>query len=601
MAESHLRIEDYAMIGDLHTAALVGRNASIDWLCVPRFDSPACFAALLGDRENGRWILAPAGDVLETRRRYLDDTLVLETEFHTANGVVAVIDFMAHKDHRERTDLVRLVEGRKGCVPMSTEIVFRFDYGQVVPWVRRGPGGLSAIAGPDALRLSTPVSLHGENFRSTAEFEVPAGASVPFVLTFHPSHKPAPPPINPLEQYEQSVAWWRAWSARCQYRGPWRQAVLRSLITLKGLTYAPTGGIVAAPTTSLPEVIGGNRNWDYRYCWIRDASFTLYALLVAGYVDEARHWREWLLRSVAGKPDQLQTLYGVAGERRLTEIELDWLPGYCGSQPVRVGNDATRQLQLDVYGELMDAFHVARAHWIEPDGDAWGLQKALLDFLETNWDKPDDSVWEVRGGRRHFTYSKVMAWVAMDRAVKAIRRFSMDGPLEHWTALRDTIHADVCLHGFDRHRNSFVQYYGGSALDGSLLLLPLVGFLPPDDPRIVGTVQAIQAGLVHDGLVRRYDTGAKIDGLEGAEGAFLACSFWLADNLAMMGRREEASELFEHLLALRNDVGLLAEEYDPIAKRLTGNFPQAFSHIALINTAHNLSRDAPRTDASLAK
>jgi GH15 family glucan-1,4-alpha-glucosidase len=590
MAESDHKIEDYAMIGDLHTVALVGRDGSIDWLCVPRFDSPACFAALLGDQENGRWRLAPIGEVCETRRRYLDDTLVLQTEFRTPDGVVVVTDFMAHNDHRERTDLVRLVEGREGCVRLAMEVVFRFDYGHVVPWVRRRADGLSAIAGPDALRLSSPVALHGENFHTTAAFDVPAGTSVPFVLTFHPSHKPAPAPIDPREEYEQSIGWWRTWAARCRYRGAWRPAVLRSLITLKALTYAPTGGIVAAATTSLPEVIGGTRNWDYRYCWIRDATFTLYALLLSGYADEARSWREWLLRSVAGRPDQLQTLYGVSGERRLTETKLDWLAGFCGSLPVRVGNDAAGQLQLDVYGELMDAFHVARSHWIEPDDDAWALQKALLDFLESNWDKPDHSVWEVRGGQRHFTYSKVMAWVAMDRAVKAIHRFSMNGPLARWTALRDRIHADVCRKGFDSDRNSFVQYYGGSALDGALLLLPLVGFLPPDDSRIVGTVQAIQDELFDDGLVRRYDTDCRVDGLEGREGVFLACSFWLADNLAMMGRREEAGELFERLLALRNDVGLLAEEYDPVARRLTGNFPQAFSHIALINTAHNLSQ-----------
>lgn len=594
MAERVRRIEDYAMIGDLHTAALIGRDGSLDWLCLPRFDSPACFAALLGDEENGRWLIAPDAEVTEVHRRYYDETLVLETEFHTADGAVAVIDFMPHNSDGDRTDVVRIVQGRRGTVRMYTEMVLRFDYGQIVPWVRHEDGGLNAIAGPEALRVRTPVCLRGENFRTTGQFDVAAGQTVPFVLTCYRSHLPGPEPIDPIRQLEATEQWWRDWSANCRYEGAWREPVLRSLITLKGLIYAPTGGIVAAPTTSLPEVIGGARNWDYRYCWVRDASFTLYALLTSGFRDEARAWREWLLRSVAGKAEELRILYGVAGERRLPEIELDWLRGYEGSGPVRVGNEASNQFQLDVYGELMDVFHVACAHEIEPVGDFWSLQEGLLDFLESNWDKPDDGIWEVRAERRHFTYSKVMAWVAMDRAVKAIQRFSLDASAERWASLRDEIHADVCRQGFDADRNTFVQYYGGTALDGALLLLPLFRFLPATDPRIVGTVEAIRRDLVRDGLVRRYNTESEIDGVDGGEGAFLACSFWLADNLAMMGRRAEAQEMFERLLDLRNDVGLLSEECDPSAGRLLGNFPQALSHVALINTAYNLERPSSR-------
>lgn len=594
MAERVRRIEDYAMIGDLHTAALIGRDGSLDWMCLPRFDSPACFAALLGDEENGRWLIAPDAEVTEVHRRYYDETLVLETEFHTADGAVAVIDFMPHNTDGDRTDVVRIVQGRRGTVRMYTEMVLRFDYGQIVPWVRHEDGGLNAIAGPEALRVRTPVCLRGENFRTTGQFDVAAGQTVPFVLTGYRSHLPAPETIDPIRQLEATEQWWRDWSANCSYEGAWREPVLRSLITLKGLIYAPTGGIVAAPTTSLPEVIGGARNWDYRYCWVRDASFTLYALLTSGFRDEARAWREWLLRSVAGKAEELRILYGVAGERRLPEIELDWLRGYEGSGPVRVGNEASNQFQLDVYGELMDVFHVACAHEIEPAGDFWSLQEGLLDFLESNWDKPDDGIWEVRAERRHFTYSKVMAWVAMDRAVKAIQRFSLDASPERWASLRDEIHADVCRRGFDADRNTFVQYYGGTALDGALLLLPLFRFLPATDARIVGTVEAIRRDLVRDGLVRRYNTESEIDGVDGGEGAFLACSFWLADNLAMMGRRAEAQEMFERLLDLRNDVGLLSEECDPSAGRLLGNFPQALSHVALINTAYNLERPPSR-------
>jgi len=587
-------IEDYAMIGDLHTAALIGRDGSLDWLCLPRFDSPACFAALLGDEGNGRWSIAPTSEVTEVRRRYRDETLVLETEFHTDEGTVALIDFMPHEGDHERTDVIRIVEGRRGTVMMATEMVFRFDYGHVVPWVRREEGGLSAVAGPDALRIRTPVPLRGENFRTIGEFAVAEGETVPFVLTCFRSHQAEPEPIDAHRQLEETEQWWRDWSARCRYQGSFREPVIRSLIALKALIYDPTGGIVAAPTTSLPEVLGGARNWDYRYCWVRDASFTLDALLIAGFHDEARAWREWLLRSVAGKPEQLQTLYGVAGERRLPEYELSWLSGYARSRPVRVGNGAASQFQLDVYGELMNAFHVARRHDIEPDDDAWALQEALLEFLESNWNEPDEGIWEVRGPRRHFTYSKVMAWVAMDRAVKAIRNDCLDGSVERWSTLRDAIHDDVCRRGFDADRKSFVQYYGGTTLDGALLLIPLVGFLPASDSRVAGTVTAIRRDLMRDGLVRRYDTEEGIDGLAGGEGAFLACTFWLADNLALMGRRAEATELFERLLSLRNDVGLLSEEYDPVSGRLLGNFPQAFSHIALINTAFNLEGIAAR-------
>lgn len=582
-------IEDYAMIGDLHTAALVGRDGSLDWLCLPRFDSPACFASLVGDRDNGRWLVAPLGKIREVRRRYRDDTLIMETEFHTADGTVAVIDFMPLAGDRERTDVVRLVEGRMGKVAMHTELILRFDYGKVIPWVRREKHGIRAIAGPTALRIRSPIALRGENFRTKGRFTVAAGETVPFVLTCFRSHRPEPDLVDPVAQLNRTEQWWRDWATRYCDNGPWRDPVMRSLITLKALTYRPTGGIVAAPTTSLPEEMGGVRNWDYRYCWVRDASFTLYALLISGYREEARAWREWLLRSVAGSAQQLQTVYGVAGERWLKEFEVPWMQGYEGSRPVRIGNDASSQFQLDVYGEIMDAFHVAHMHHVKPLDDAWALQQNLIEFLESIWDKPDEGIWEVRGGRRHFTYSKVMAWVALDRAVKAIQRFHLDGPLDRWSALRDRIHADVCQHGFNQTRKAFVQYYGAEALDSALLLMPLVGFLPAGDPRVCSTVEAIQRELVSDGLVRRYETEQGVDGLDGSEGAFLPCTFWLADNLAMMGRRQKAQSIFEHLLALRNDVGLLSEEYDPRAGRFLGNFPQAFSHIALINTARNLS------------
>ena len=583
------RIETYALIGDLHTAALVGRDGSLDWLCLPRFDGPACFASLLGARDNGRWLLAPDCEIEDVRRTYREDTLVLETEYRTSEGSVSVIDFMPHAKQGERTDVIRLVKGRTGKVPMRTEIVLRFDYGKVVPWVRHVEDGLSAVAGPDALVIRTPVRLEGKDFRTTGQFSVAKDETVAFVMTRFQSHMNAPPPIDALSQLAATEQWWREWTSQCNFKGPWRDAVIRSLITLKALTYAPTGGIVAAPTTSLPEFIGGARNWDYRYCWVRDATFTLYALLISGFHEEARAWREWLLRAVAGAPSQLQPLFGVGGERQLIEHEVPWLQGYAASRPVRVGNDASGQVQLDVFGELMDSFHLSRAHEIDAIDDTWQLQRALLEFLETRWDQPDRGIWEIRGPERHFTHSKAMAWVALDRAVKAVTRFNLPGPWERWAKLRDHIHADVCRHGFNADRNSFVQYYGGTALDGSLLMLPLIGFLPPDDPRIVGTVEAIRAELVDNGLVLRYRTGGGTDGLDGGEGAFLPCSFWLADNLALMGRQAEAEEMFERLLGLRNDVGLLAEECDPSSGELLGNFPQAFSHIALVNTAYNLA------------
>jgi GH15 family glucan-1,4-alpha-glucosidase len=584
-----LRIEDYALIGDCETAALVGRDGSIDWLCWPRFDSGACFAALLGGPEHGRWLLAPRDGEAAATRRYLPGTLVLETEFSTRDGAVAVIDFMPPRT--TVSDLVRIVVGRRGRVAMRTELILRFDYGSAVPWVSRlDDGALRAIAGPDMTLLRTPAPLHGEGLTTRGEFVVGEGDALPFTLTYAPSHQPAPGAIDPLAALPETEAFWREWSGRCDEAGPWTEAVQRSLVTLKALTYRPTGGIVAAPTTSLPEKLGGPRNWDYRFCWLRDATLTLLALMDAGYREEARAWRDWLLRAVAGSPDQLQIMYGLAGERRLTEREVPWLPGYEGSRPVRVGNAAYGQLQLDVFGEMMDALHHARGLGMPGDGAGWALARELLAHLERVWREPDEGIWEVRGGRRHFTYSKVMAWVAFDRAVRSAEAFGLDGPVDRWRGLRDEIHAEVCEKGFDPGLGSFVQAYDSRALDASLLLLPEVGFLPPDDPRIVGTVAAIERRLVVDGLVLRYDTAEVSDGLPAGEGAFLACSFWLADAYVLMGRVEEARALFERLLALRNDVGLLAEEYDPHAGRQLGNFPQAFSHVGLVNTALNLSR-----------
>jgi GH15 family glucan-1,4-alpha-glucosidase len=584
------RIEDYALIGDCETAALVGRDGSIDWLCWPRFDSPACFAALLGGSEHGRWLIAPKDPGARVRRRYIDGSLILATTFETGEGVVELVDFMPPRDGI--SDLVRLVRGVAGRVELETEFVLRFDYGSLVPWVERldDGAGVRAIAGPDLVVLRTPAKLRGRKFRTVGEFSVGAGEVVPFTLSYGASHLPPPRAIDPERALRDTEAFWHAWSKRCADAGPWTEAVTRSLVVLKGLSYAPTGGIVAAPTTSLPEQPEGVRNWDYRYCWLRDATFTLMALGTAGYHDEARDWRDWLLRAVAGRPDQLQIMYGVGGERRLTEWEVPWLPGFEGARPVRVGNAAAAQLQLDVYGEVADAMFQARRHGLASLKRGAAMRRAFLGHLEKIWRQPDEGIWEVRGPRRHFTHSKVMAWVAFDRAVKAVEELSEEGPVERWRAVRDEIHAQVCRDGFDPELGSFVQSYGSKAVDASLLLLPIVGFLPPQDARIVGTVRAIERRLVTGGLVYRYDTGERTDGLPPGEGAFLACSFWLVDNLVLQGRLAEARAMFDRLLSLRNDVGLLAEEYDPRAGRQLGNFPQAFSHVALVNTAYNLTR-----------
>jgi len=582
-------IEDYALIGDTHTAALVGRDGAIDWLCMPRFDSGACFAALLGDEGNGCWTLAPAGETRATRRRYRGDTLILETEFETADGVAAVIDFMPFSQQDDRVELVRIVEGRKGVVRMSTRLTIRLDYGHIVPWVTRRDDGLRAVAGPDALSLRTPVRMRGENFTSAGAFTVSAGEHVPFTLTWNPSHHHEPPPRDPLRQLAETERGWQEWSARCTYQGEWREPVMRSLITLKALTYGPTGGIVAAPTTSLPEWPGSVRNWDYRYCWLRDATFALYALITSGYTEEAKAWRDWLMRAVAGKAQEMRIMYGIAGERRLTDLELPWLAGYQDSRPVRIGNAAHTQFQLDVYGEVMDSLHLDRKRGVALGQDVWNVQQVLMEFLETAWKKPDQGIWEVRGPHRHFTYSKVMAWVAFDRAVKAVEQFGLEGRVEQWRTQRDHVRAEVLSRSFHPRRNAFVQAYDSDELDAAVLLMPLVGFIRADDPRMVATVAAIQRELLHHGFVKRYASHESADGLPPGEGAFLPCTFWLADNLVLQGRVAEARDRFQQLLEIRNDVGLLAEEYDPERARQLGNFPQAFTHICVINTAHNLS------------
>ncbi len=582
-----LRIENYALIGDCHAAALVGSDGSIDWLCLPRFDSGACFAALLGGPQHGRWLIAPSGPVGAVRRRYREDTLILETEFDTAQGTIRVIDCMPLSD--ERWDVVRIVEGVSGRVPVRMELTVRFDYGSIVPWVRRVGDVRLITAGPDTLELAASVPIDGENLQSASEFTIEQGELQSFSLNYRPSHLPPQPPVDTKLALADTERQWRAWSGRCAYRGHWRDAVMRSLITLKALTYKPTGGIVAAPTTSLPEQPAGVRNWDYRFCWLRDATFTLNALLLAGYEDEAVAWRAWLLRAVAGAPADLQILYAVDGARRLDEFEIGWLPGYEGAAPVRVGNAAARQFQLDVYGEVMDTLHLARAAGLPPEPAAWNLQLALLEFLASHWQQPDEGLWEVRGPRRHFTHSKVMAWVAFDRAIKDAERDGLTAPLGRWREVRDAIHDEVCRRGFDAAANTFVQSYGSAHLDASLLLIPQVGFLPPDDPRVRGTVEAIERHLLVDGLVIRYSTESDVDALPAGEGAFLPCSFWLADCYALIGRRGEAEALFERLLALRNDVGLLAEEYDAGSHRMLGNFPQALTHMALVNTARVLS------------
>lgn len=584
-----MRIEDYAIIGDTETAALVGRNGSIDWLCLPRFDSPACFAALLGGEENGHWQISPTLETIAIRRRYQGETLVLETEFDTPEGTVRVIDFMPPR--KQHPELIRVVEGLRGAVKMKMKLVVRFDYGSIVPWVRRTENHLEATAGPDALSFWPGVETRGENLTTAADFEVREGERVPFVLRWHPSCERPKEETDPSLQIDATAHWWKQWTARTNYKGEWAEAVIRSLITLKALTFDPTGGVVAAVTTSLPERIGGIRNWDYRHCWLRDATFTLFAFLDAGYIEEASAWRDWLLRAIAGDPARLQIMYGVGGERRMPESEAPWLSGYENSQPVRIGNSAYQEFQLDVYGELMDAMHKARCAGIPPEEHAWSIQTKILEHLETIWQRPDAGIWEVRGQRRQLTHSKVMAWVAFDRAIQTVERFRLEGPVERWRLLRQHIHEEVCHQGFSAKRNSFVQEFGGERLDSSLLMIPLVGFLSPDDDRVRGTIRAIEQELMRDGFVLRYDpeTSSEVDHLPPGEGAFLLCSFWLVDNYVLVGRYREARDLFCRLLAIRNDVGLLAEEYDSTAKRLLGNFPQAFSHVGLINSARNLS------------
>ncbi|MEU2659203.1 glycoside hydrolase family 15 protein [Streptomyces sp. NPDC007325] len=590
------RIEDYALIGDMQTAALVCRDGSVDWLCLPRFDSHAVFAGLLGTEEHGFWRVGPAGPAdaepaPADRRRYRGDSLVLESEWDTPRGTVRVTDFMPPRDGAPQ--LIRIVEGISGRVRMRSALRMRFSYGRIVPWVHKVGERTVAVAGPDSVWFDTEAETHGEDLTTYSEFTVTAGERIAFTLSWQPSHKDAPPLPDPEGSLTATTDFWRDWVSHCTYHGPYREAVVRSLITLKALTYAPTGGIVAAPTTSLPEEIGGVRNWDYRYTWLRDAAITLSSMLRTGYREEARAWRDWLLRAVAGDPENLQIMYGIAGERELGEAELDWLPGYENSGPVRVGNGAASQLQLDVYGEVTEALHLAHMTGLSRNDYAALLQIKLINYLEKNWNQPDEGIWEVRGPRRHFTHSKVMAWVAVDRTIKLIESGDADGPLERWRELRDEIHRDVCEKGYDKERNTFTQSYGSKELDASLLLIPQMGFLPPDDKRVIGTIEAIQRELsTEDGFVLRYPTAgeeAGVDGLEGDEGAFLACSFWLADDLAMIGRVDEARTLFEKLLSLRNDLGLLAEEWDPRLQRQVGNFPQAFSHVPLIDTALRLT------------
>ncbi len=582
------RIEDYALLGDLQTAALVSTGGSIDWLCLPKFDSPACFAALLDTSDAGHWTLAPASGGVCSRRQYVEDTLVLETEWVTADGTVRVIDFMPPRGRAP--DVVRIVEGVQGSVAMRGELTLRFDYGQVVPWVRHHGDRMEAIAGPDRVRLRTPVPTRGHEMSTISNFTVRAGDRVPFVLTWNPSHEPPPKPVSAEHTLRDTMSFWTDWTDRGRrVQGPYRDAIKRSLLTLKALTYEPTGGIVAAATTSLPEQIGGTRNWDYRYCWLRDATYTLQALISAGYLAEAKAWREWLLRAVAGDPGELQIMYALDGTRRIPEAELPWLAGYENSKPVRTGNAASGQLQLDVWGETLDGLALARNAGIATHDDAWDLQVALMDHLEGNWDQPDNGIWEMRGARRQFTHSKVLAWVAADRMAAAVRTHpDLHGPADRWEALANTIHADVLTHGYDRDRNTFTQSYGAPSLDAALLMIPRVGFLPPDDPRVLGTITAIRNELTEGGFVKRYQTETSDDGLQGGEGLFLACSFWLVDALHLSGQRTDATVLFERLLALRNDVGLFSEEWDPHAGRQLGNTPQAFSHFPLVTSALQL-------------
>ena len=583
-----LTLGDYALIGDCQTAALVGRDGSIDWLCLPRFDSGACFAALLGAPDNGRWIVAPRAPVRRVTRAYRDGSLILDTTFETDDAAVTVTDCMPLRDTVPH--ILRSVRGVRGRMAMRTELVVRFDYGSIVPWVRKTRGGgIRAIAGPDSIVLQSDVPLRGENLTTVADFEIAEGDTMSFALTWHPSHVKEPREVDVLALIASTELAWSKWSAQCTYEGPWREVVMRSLVTLKALTHTKTGGIVAAPTTSLPEWIGGPRNWDYRYCWVRDATFTLLALLHNGFTEEALAWREWLLRAVAGDPSKLQIMYAVDGKRRLEEQEIPWLPGYEGSSPVRIGNAAFAQRQLDVYGEVMDALYQCHTHGVPPEEDAWNIRRAMLEFLETCWMQPDEGIWEVRGPPRQFTHSKVMAWVAFDRGVRRLETHPGGGPVERWRALRERMHDEICKTSFDAGVGAFMQYPGAKTLDASVLLIPLVGFLPASDARVRGTAAAIEARLLDGGFVRRYDADRRVDGLPEGEGAFLPCSFWLADNWVLLGRKAEARQLFERLIGLCNDVGLLSEEYDPVGRRLLGNFPQAFSHVSLVNTARNLS------------
>lgn len=592
MAQATTKIEDYGFISDTQTGALVSRDGCVDWLCLPRFDSPACFASLLGEKKNGHWRFFPDEEVTAVRRCYRDETLILETELETKSGAVRLIDFMPPRG--ENADIVRIVEGLRGKVSMQMELIIRFDYGNIVPWVRRRKrsDGLEAVAGPDALILRTPVDTLGKDLTTVAEFTVAEGDRIPFVLTWFASHTDPPRKINPEHALHDTEVFWGDWAKQFQSEGKWRDAVVRSLVVLKGLTYAPTGGLVAALTTSLPEQIGGVRNWDYRYCWLRDAALILLVLLRAGYREEAKSWREWLLRAIAGSPEQMQTIYSVSGERRLIEYEIPWLSGYENSRPVRVGNAASNQFQLDVYGEVLAAVWQGDRAGIKMTEPDWALMVAIMKFLESHWQEPDEGIWEVRGGRQQFTHSKIMAWLAFDRAIKLVENCecAADEHLDRWEKIRDQIHAEVCERGYNPKKKAFTQVYGSDALDASLLTMPLGGFLPVTDERVRGTIEAIERELMHDGFVLRYrpqETG--VDGLPGTEGVFLPCSFWLADCWHLLGRKKEARELFERLLDVRNDLGLLAEEYDPLAKRQLGNFPQAFSHVALVSCARILS------------